>query len=241
MRRVCFGILLTTLLSTGAWADFDRGIALYRAGDVAGAAEEWKVDAKDGNVVAAYLLGNLYSQGNGVPQSERIAFNYFMQAAWGGHPDSQLRVALMFRNGIPEAGLEKDYKSALDWFEKAAMQRNAEAQYYLALMHRNGEGVNRDRTEGLRWLMLSAKKEYPPAYLTLADLYLSGDSVAENRKKAAIYLGLAQKKLGTDVPPDLSEQINKISRRLTPEEAAAGRERAGELIAGGHTLPAAND
>ncbi|GAK44005.1 Sel1 domain-containing protein [Tepidicaulis marinus] len=197
-------------LPATAAADFERGIAAFRSGDVETAVEEWKASAADGHALSAYLLGNLYMNGRGVPASDALAFSYFTQAAEMGNSDAQVRLAQYYLTGIPDIELERDYLKALDWFDKAALKFNPEAQYYLGKMHRNGLGVPRSRVEGMRWLLLSAKKGYVPAFLELARIYAKGEGIAEEPVEGAMYLNLA-KKLGTD---EEREQANALQDQL---------------------------
>ncbi len=224
-------VLLTSLLLlpmsvTGAFADFDRGLALYQRGDAAGAAEEWKLDAENGHVIAAFLVGHMYKSGNGLTQSNALAFPYFLQAAQRGHSDAQVETALYYYYGDEEADIDQNYLEAVKWFEQAALQFSGIAQYYLGVMHREGKGVARDRIEGLRWLSLSANKFYVPTYLLLGEIYAQGDGVVEDPVKAAMYLDLARRYSDTTNRDAVSEVYDATERFINAEERAEGRLQA---------------
>jgi hypothetical protein len=231
LRAVLSSVLLQTLVFlplslSSAYADFDRGLEHYQAGDATAAAEEWKVDAENGNVIAAFLIGHMYKSGNGLTKSDRLAFPYFLQAAQRGHSDAQIQTALYYYNGDKEAEIDQNYLEAIKWFDKAALQFSGEAQYYLGVMHREGQGVARDRAEGLRWLSLSANKFYVPTYLLLAKIYAKGDGVVEEPIKAAMYMDLAQRYSDTSNRAQTSEVFDATKRYINAEQRAEGRLQA---------------
>lgn len=232
MPRICLrsiflrsAIILPMTLSA-AYADFDRGLELYQSGNAAGAAEEWKQDAENGNVIAAFLVGHMYKSGNGLTKSSGLAFPYFLQAAQRGHPDAQVETALYYYNGDEEADIDQNYLEAANWFDKAALQFNGEAQYYLGVMHREGQGVARDRIEGLRWLSLSANKFYVPTYLLLAEIYAKGDGVVEEPVKAAMYLDLARIYSDPTNREMVADVYDATERFISADERAEGRLQA---------------
>jgi len=219
-------LVFLTLSFNAAHADFDRGLELYQSGDVTAAAEEWKLDAANGHVIAAFLVGHLYKSGNGLTQSDRLAFPYFLQAAQRGHSDAQIQTALYYYNGDEEADIDQNYAEAIKWFDEAALQFSGEAQYYLGVMHREGQGVARDRAEGLRWLSLSANKFYVPTFLLLTEIYAKGDGVVEEPVKAAMYMALAQRYSDPSNTDIISDVYDATKRYIGAEERAEGRLQA---------------
>ncbi len=218
--------IILPMTVTAAYADFDRGLELYQSGDAAGAAEEWKLDAEEGNVIAAFLLGHMHKSGNGLTKSTRLAFPYFLQAAQRGHSDAQVETALYYYYGDQKAEIDQNYLEAANWFDKAALQFSGVAQYYLGVMHREGQGVARDRIEGLRWLSLSANKFYVPTYLLLAEIYAKGDGVVEEPVKAAMYLDLARRYSDTTNRDTVSEVFDATERYINADQRAEGRLQA---------------
>jgi uncharacterized protein len=217
---------LSVVFSVTAKADFERGLELYQRGDVTGAAEEWVVDAENGNVVAAFLLGHMHKSGNGVTKSDRLAFPYFLQAAQRGHPAAQLETARYYYFGNEEAEIDQDYVEAGLWFDKAALNFSGEAQYYLGIIHRNGQGVPRDRAEGFRWLLLASNKAYVPAFLELADIYARGDGVVEEPIKAAMYLDLARRYVDPSAGETVSDKQHELRHFIGSDAWAEGRIQA---------------
>jgi Sel1 repeat-containing protein len=90
--------------------------------------------AAQGNADAQFQLGTVYLKGTGVPQSEALAFQWFMRAANKGHADAQLALSGMFANGqgVPRhdvlaykwAALAESNASAADVRQRASEMVN---------------------------------------------------------------------------------------------------------------------
>lgn len=81
-----------------------------------------------------YQRGMKYYSGRGVSEDNKKAFEYFLQAAEGGHANAQYRLGQMYRFGW---GVKKDMQKAREWFQKAAAQGQGEATWMLNEMNRN--------------------------------------------------------------------------------------------------------
>ena len=224
--KVTLAALVIAMSSSVAYADFERGLGLYQRGDVTGAVNEWKQDAEEGNVVAAFLLGHMYKSGNGVVKSDRLALPYFLQAGEAGHPAAQVQAGLYFYNGNEDADIDQDYALAGFWFDKAALQYSGEAQYYLGVMHRLGQGAPRDRVEGLRWLLLASNKVHVPAFLDLAEIFARGEGVIEDPIKAAMYLDLARRYVDPSEAELVSTAQDDLRRFISDDAQTEGRRQA---------------
>jgi uncharacterized protein len=84
-----------------------------------------KVAAHQGNVQAAFNLGNIYANGIGVSQNYAEAEKWFRIAAVQGDTKAQYALGMLFYTG---KGLTKDYAEAVKWFRLAANQGDAEAK-----------------------------------------------------------------------------------------------------------------
>ena len=80
----------------------------------------------------------MYLRGQGVPQDEVKAFQFFEDASKEGCDIAQLELGVMYANG--EGMNEANYEKAAYWFEQAAIQGNARAQYFLGRLYKNGFG-----------------------------------------------------------------------------------------------------
>ena len=77
-----FLIILFSLTSNVVWsADFQKGWDAYYSGDYATALREWKPLAEQGDVHAQNNLGQMYRNGEGVPQDYKTALKWYTLAA----------------------------------------------------------------------------------------------------------------------------------------------------------------
>ncbi|MBI1262482.1 MAG: hypothetical protein GC184_12255 [Rhizobiales bacterium] len=213
-------------------AAFNAGLSAYQAGDIATAVTDWTDAAKGGHVGAAWILGNLYDSGKGVPQSDAKAHNYYLQAAKGGQPDAATRIGLIYLNGKKSIDVKPDYSVAIRMFEIGALAAKADAQFYLAMMYYRGQGVAVDRTEGLRWLLLSAKKRYSPTFAELGRIYMEGLGVSKDTVQGWAYLMLANRFATNDDQRGTSvDAMNKYDGWMQASEKQAAARKADEWLA----------
>ena len=126
MRHLTATICLAVALLLGSagvsWSqDFQKGVAAYKSGDYATALREWTPLAKEGNTPAQFNLGNMYRQGQGVPQDYKTALKWYKLAAEQGDADAQYNLGLRYAFG---KGVLKDYVYAHMWGNVAAMNGN---------------------------------------------------------------------------------------------------------------------
>src|SRR5208282_471384 len=86
------------------------------------------------------LLGVLYATaGDGVPQDDKQAAEWYRKAAEQGFAKAQKNLGDMYFLG---RGVEqRDYDQAMLWYKKAADQQFAEAQFRLGFMYEKGLGT----------------------------------------------------------------------------------------------------
>ncbi len=88
------GLALIAALSAGftlgltapGWAGFDEGDAAYHRGDYATALREFRSLAERGDTYAQFILGFMYTQGQGVTQDYAQAAKWYRKAADQGDP-----------------------------------------------------------------------------------------------------------------------------------------------------------
>jgi TPR repeat protein len=100
MKRLLTTLVILTGLfgSAGAvWADaqsdFDKGNAVYNAGDYAEGAKWFRKSAEQGHAGAQYFLGAMYEFGFGVTQDDGEAAKWYRKAAEQGNADAKMRLA----------------------------------------------------------------------------------------------------------------------------------------------------
>lgn len=112
-------------------ADLDKGRAAFREGRPAEALQYFRAAAEQGNARAAYNVGVLYLNGNGVAADKAQAFVWFRKAADRGDNEAQFNLGLACEQGD---GIARDDRAALAWYEKSAHGGNVRAAARLILV-----------------------------------------------------------------------------------------------------------
>ncbi len=120
---VCLEVAVLCLLVVGCIED-KRADKAFQRGDYRKTAQELRYLAEHGDVRAQYDLGLLYDMGEGVPQDNREAMNWYHRAAEQGEPRAQYNLGLMYANG---QGVPQDYAECYYWISLAAAQGNVHA------------------------------------------------------------------------------------------------------------------
>ncbi|MBX9635391.1 MAG: peptidoglycan-binding protein [Magnetospirillum sp.] len=82
---VALGVVVFMGWAAPAAADYGNGVRFWGRGDFAGAAREFLPAAQRGDAESQYMMGRLYSLGDGVPQDFVQAWVWFDRAARHGH------------------------------------------------------------------------------------------------------------------------------------------------------------
>jgi len=100
------------------WADdFDAGYEDTEAGPPETLYEKELSRGEQGDMLAQYWLGVMYSLGQGVAQDYAEAARWYRLAAEQGYPRAQFNLAFMYAHGN---GVIQDYSTAHMWFNIAA-------------------------------------------------------------------------------------------------------------------------
>ena len=164
-------LLTTTVLLVGisgsVIADKKDGWDAYAQGEYKTVFNEYEPLAEQGDALAQYILGVMYSNGKGVLKDDKEAVKWYLKAAEQGNAKAQFNLGLMYDNS---EGVLKDYKEAVKWYLKAAEQGQADAQLNLGLMYAKGQGVLKDLSKAKYWI----KKAYenPDASADLMELVI---------------------------------------------------------------------
>jgi hypothetical protein len=92
------------------------GSALLTPADYEREVHELESAAKEGNLDAAFDLGVMYFRGEGVPQSDKKAVEWWRRAAKRGNPIAQTALAGMFQRG---RGVKRNFTKAAEWYREA--------------------------------------------------------------------------------------------------------------------------
>ena len=181
------------------------GLEGVRSGHARSAVAALQYAAEGGESLAQWKLGKMYAAGDGVPQDDVKAFEYFSQIIDGYDEDdgdpreapvvSSAFVALGVYNltGIANTRVSPDPQRALEMFHFAAVNfGDANAQYNLARMYLDGNGIDKDRRQAARWLYLAADKGHVESEAVLGQLLFYGyDGVPPQRAMGLMWLSLA--------------------------------------------------
>jgi TPR repeat protein len=137
--------------------------------------------AQQEDPAAQYLLGKLYSSGEGVPLNEELAIEWWRKAAEQGLGPAQNELGVALADGW---GVERDPQQAVAWLRKAAEQGMTTAQVNLGLMYLNGVGVRRSETEAVKLFRQAAEQGMGWAQYYLGIAYAEGRGVTPNRALA---------------------------------------------------------
>jgi TPR repeat protein len=189
---------------------FRSGARALMQGEKAKALSSLQYAAEAGHPLAQWKLGHMYAKGDGVPQSDLRAFEYFSRVA-NSHADDrphtpQARavanafVALghYYLDGIPNSSIQANPERAREMFHYAAVYfADPDAQYGLARLYLDGVGTPRDPRRAIRWLSLAANKgQYQAQALLGAELF-KGKHIRRQASRGLMWLTLARDSAGT--------------------------------------------
>lgn len=151
---------------------------------------EMKRKAEAGDAKAQRNLAMMYGRGDGVPNDDAKAMEWWQKAAAQGNADAQIFLGWMYYSGN---GIPKDAAKALEWYQKAAAQGDVDAQLNLGMMYANGEGVPKDFAKAMEWWRKAAAQGDVMAQVFLGEAYLNDDDVPKDGTKATEAQDLARK------------------------------------------------
>jgi TPR repeat protein len=173
-------------------------------GDMDAARKFLEDGARDGDVGAAWELGRMYADGDGVKQNHQLAFEYFLGIA-NSHADDVtgttrarfvanafVRLGRYYLTGIANSNIKPDAVRGRDMFDYAASYfGDPDAQYHLGRMYLDGQGVGKDTKQGIRWLSLAANKGQYQAQAVLGVLLFKGQYAPRDAARGLMWLMLA--------------------------------------------------
>lgn len=189
------------IAAVGVADPLDDGLSALNAGDPVRALALWKPLAEKGDFNAQFYVGQLYREGNGVPQDFREAARWYQKAADQGHASAQNNLAYLYASG---SGVPKSDEIAYRWLVLAAAgghtdaKRNLEAfaarltpvalaeiEASLGWMYQTGWKVARqDSKEAAHWYLSAALRGHAVAQNNIADMYARGEGVSFSLSEA---------------------------------------------------------
>ncbi|CAE8583910.1 unnamed protein product [Polarella glacialis] len=145
--------------------------------------------AKEGDVVAQFLLGQDYFWGqNGVKKDEETGLGLIIQAADGQDKGAQEMAGILYIQGHSDL-IKKNVRKGVEYAEAAATQGSVKSMEALGKAFYNGTGLEHMREEGrmensVRWYLAGAREGSLIAQADLADMYRLGKGTKQDYKKA---------------------------------------------------------
>lgn len=161
--------------------------------------------ATGGNANALDALGSLYLQGGKIGAMEikpdiKIAVDKFKVLAEQKNPVGLRKMASLLEQGLPDAGVEKDFKKAFEYYAAAAQGNDAFAQFRLGSYYDTGvkldeksekADVEPNPAAALNLYRLAAQNNFPLASYNVGVFYEQGRTVDKDLQKAFAYYSQA--------------------------------------------------
>lgn len=227
------------------------GLADLKAGDADAATVALTYAADSGQDLARWKLGEMYADGQGVPQDDVKAYHYFNQLVEDYDEDQPDRrnlsaisnafvaVGVYCLNGIPSSEVRPDPRRAHELFQYAAtIFGDPNAQYNLAHMYTVGTGgLAKDNIAAVRWLAVAARKGHAPSQAMLGHMLFLGDGVPPQRARGLMWLEFAKEA----APAPSDAWIRDLYQRDLNSASDSDRQAAAALhdARGKQTFPSA--
>jgi uncharacterized protein len=155
----------------------------YNQGDFETALRVFRPLADKGQPLAEYILGLMYANGQGVPESYPEALTWLQKSGEQGEPKAQFAVGVIYFKGL---GMPKNYDEAFKWYGRAADRGLAVAQYNLGAMYAKGQAVTKDVVTAHMFYNLAANGTVKAAGLARDQLAksMTADQIAQAEKMA---------------------------------------------------------
>jgi TPR repeat protein len=202
----------TTSPSTALLTPGDGAHAIARAPESNEKAREFsslQYAADKGHPGAQWKLGHMYAAGDGVPQDDLRAFEYFSQIA-NSHADEipgspQARIVAnafvalgrYYLTGIANTTVKADPARARQMFAYAASYfGDADGQYELGRLYL--DSTPSDPHEAARWFQLAATKGHCRAEVALGEILFRGQYLPRQAARGLMWLTLGRDCAGSD-------------------------------------------
>lgn len=178
----------------------DDCIRLFNAADFSKARIICQQAAEQGDAVSQSALGEMYDQGDGVTENQKLADKWWSRAAANAYLPAQNLLAMKYYYGgdvfQKQPYWKQDYEKAFEIWKKSAFRSTATSQFMLGVMYQNGQGVKTDYAESFAWFKIALEGGYK----------LATDSLIELSR----VITPEQKRLGAMRIIDLKQEIDEM-------------------------------
>jgi TPR repeat protein len=133
------------------------------------------------SVIAKYILGAVYREGNFIPQNYSEALKWYLKASENGFPLAHHDLGTMYYYGY---GVAQNYEIAARHFRKAADQGLSAAQDILGDMYYYGHYLKQNYAEALQWYRKAAEQGFSSAQNNMGIMYQYGYGVKADDAEA---------------------------------------------------------
>jgi TPR repeat protein len=196
-----------------------------------------------GQPMALFQLGLMYESGEGVAKDPVKAFGYFSQIA-DEHADtapkgveadivaqSFLKIGEYYRQGLPEAGIQKNeaYSNKLI-MHAASYFGDADAQYKVGELYLDDAELGDSPLQSARWLNLAARKGHAGAQAKLGSMLFNGQGIEADPIEGLMWLTVASRRAaGTADDGWIHDLLTNAMSVATPEQRKQAVELADSL------------
>ena len=108
LRYALAAALVAASVASARADPFDDGFSAYASGDFATALQSFAPLAQSGDIRAQFMMGRIYSEGEGVAKDDAAGAKWYRVAAERGDIVSQLSLGTMYVNGrgVPQSFVE---------------------------------------------------------------------------------------------------------------------------------------
>lgn len=179
--------------------------------------------AEAGDVGAMCRLGDIYSQGNIIPEISLFpiikwdlpfadyaaAMKWYRKAVEAGSTYAMAQIGMMYWHG---KGVAQDYAEANSWFRKAADAGGTEGMVFLGEAYEHGYGLTENRAEARIWYRKAADLGDPQGMCQMAWVCDNGECKKWLQKSTET--GMAKivgwkYRDGKEPPPDYAELLRQ--------------------------------
>ncbi|MEE8334145.1 MAG: tetratricopeptide repeat protein [Alphaproteobacteria bacterium] len=169
-----------------------------------------------GQAASQLALGEMYAEGECVPENPAEALHWYLKAANQKLPEAMLKVGRCYAKGL---GVDRNLERSLKWYHEAGAAGSMDAQHLLGTMYARGRSVPQDYEKSARWFLAAARSGDRRAELIYGQMLRDGRGVPKSTTKAYIWLLNATKtRAGGKVDPVLLKTLRELEMKLTPEE-----------------------
>jgi len=210
------GLLLCLGFATANADTLDDAKNAYGAGEFDEAITLLRPLVRQENKEAAFLLGRMYEQGDGIDKDLDEAKRLYRIAAEHGHDGAQQRLDIFDARGA-------DQSVVIEWYLPAAHEGDTEAQYNLGFMYETGWGVPVNEPEAVKWYLEASEMQHDIAQLRLGMMLILGVGTKANATE------------GIDLIRNSAENGNRIAEAIIQDIYDVGElkpEQSSRIIAG---------